>query len=176
MGTTFRFLSTIEEAHVVLDWFRTLPEKPEESLHEQDSSFYFRKCGPLNSDASKSPVVNVFVPRRKRGVLTTVGEVHFLLTPVSSLPAMNRVSKQFRKWLMQNRCVHSHRPDFVHKWDYFLEGSATNWDPDIFALPAGFEALQQGAYFVAADDNEVVLNRVCRALELRGVQGIEVRS
>jgi hypothetical protein len=58
----------------------------------------------------------------------------------------------------------------MHKWDYFLEGSARNWDPDIFALPTGMTALQSGSYFVAASDNEERLDLVCRILQLRGVE------
>ena len=173
MGTTYRFLATVEEASAVLDWFRGLPEHPVESLREDGSLFYFRDLGPLDADAEKSPVVNVFLPVRKRGVLTTIGEVHFLATPLSAFPALNRVNKQFREWLAENPCVYSHRRDFVHEWDYFLEGSAKNWDPDIHALPAGMAALQRGSYFVAVDDNDFVLDRVRRALQLRGVDGVQ---
>jgi hypothetical protein len=117
--------------------------------------------------------VNVFLPVRKRGELTTIGEVHFLATPLSAFPGLNKVNKLFRKWLLENPCVYSHRPDFVHEWEYFLEGSAKNWDGDIHALPAGIVALQSGSYFVADCDNDFVLDRVCRSLELRGVEGVQ---
>jgi hypothetical protein len=173
MGSTYRFLSTIEEAPAVLDWFRALPERPVEVPRDTGSLFHFRDFGPLDSDAKKSPVVNVFTPTRKRGVLTTIGEVHFLATPLSAFPELNKVNKQFREWLSENQCVYSHRPDFVHEWDYFLEGSTQNWDSDIFALPAGMMALQRGSYFVAADDNEARLDNVCRALQRRGVDGVK---
>jgi len=172
MGTTYRFLATVDEASSVLDWFRLLPEEPVESAHDAGVLFHFREFGPLDSDAKTSPLVSVFMPLRKRSVLTTIGEVHFLATPVSTFPALNRINKRFRDWLKENPCVYSHRPDFEHAWDYFLEGSAKNWDSDIFALPAGMAALKDGSYFVAADDNEVQLDRVCRALELRGIEGL----
>jgi hypothetical protein len=149
MGTTHRFLATVEESSAVLDWFRSLPEQPVE------------------------PLVNVFMPVRKRGVLTTIGEVHFLARPLSAFPALNQVNKRFRNWLRANPCVYSHRPDFVHEWDYFLEGSAREWDSDIFALPAGMAALQRGSYFVSADDNERRLDLVCRAMRLRGIEGVQ---
>jgi hypothetical protein len=173
MATTYRFLATVEEAGVVLNWFRSLPEQPLESPRDVGSLFYFRECGPLDSDAKKSPVVNVFMPIRKRGVLTTIGEVHFLVTPESTFPGLKRIDKQFHGWLRENPCVYSHRPGFIHEWDYFLEGSVKNWDSDVFALPAGLAALQHGSYFVAVDDNEDRLDRVCRALQLRGVEGVE---
>jgi hypothetical protein len=173
MGTIYRFLATVEEASAVLEWFRVHPEQPVENVRESGSLFYFRSFGPLDSNAKKSPVVNVYLPVRKRGVLTTIGEVHFLATPLSAFPGLNKVNKQFRKWLRENPCVYSHRPGFVHEWDYFLEGSAQNWDYDIHALPAGMAALQSGSYFVAGSDNDFVLDRVCRALELRGVEGVQ---
>jgi hypothetical protein len=173
MGATYRFLSTVEEAPVVLDWFRTLPEHPVEHARDAGSLFYFRDFGPLDSDAKKSPLVNVFMPVQKRGVLTTIGKVHFLATPISAFSGLRKVNTRFREWLGANPCVYSHRPDFTHDWDYFLEGSAKNHDADIFALSAGMVALQNGSCFVADQDNEAVLGRVCRALELRGVEGIK---
>ena len=117
-------------------------------------------------------MVSVFLPVRKRGVLTTIGEVHFLATPLSEFPGLHRINKRFRDWLSANPCVYSHKPGFAHEWDYYLEGSAKNWDPEIFALPAGMQALQNGSYFVAGDDNDFVLDRVCQSLELRGVEGL----
>jgi len=173
MGTTYRFLATVEEASAVLDWFRVLPEQPVERSRADGSLFYFREFGSLDPDAKKSPVVNVFLPVQKRGILTTIGEVHFLATPLSAFPGLNKINKRFREWLEDNPRVYSHHPDFAHEWDYFFEGSAKNWDSDIRALPAGMAALQRGSYFVAGDDNDTVLDRVCRTLELRGVEGVQ---
>jgi hypothetical protein len=141
-------------------------------VRDEGVLLYFRQIGPLQSDSKKSPLVIVFPPRRKRGVLTTVGEVHFLATPLSTFPALNKINKRFRDWLGAFPCVFSHRPEFVHDWDYYLEGSCLNCDSDIFALPAGIGQLRNGSYFVAANDNEARLDLVCRALELRGVEGI----
>ncbi|MFT3883796.1 MAG: hypothetical protein QM703_29715 [Gemmatales bacterium] len=176
MATTYRFLATVDEASAVLDWFRAQPGQPVESAREDGSLFYFPDFGPLESDAKKSPVVNVFLPVLKRGVLTTIGEVHFPATPLSAFPGLDKVSKRFRNWLKENPCVYSQRPGFVHEWDYYLEGSAKQWDPDIHALPAGMAALQHGSYFVAGDDNDFVLDRVCRTLELCGVEGVSQRT
>lgn len=172
MGTTYRYLAAVHEASAVLDWFRALPEQPVESARDHGSLFYFRNFGPLDPDAKKSPVVSVYLPVRKRGALTTIGEVHFLATPLTAFPGLNKVSKRFRQWLAGYPCVFSHRPDCVHEWDYFLEGSVRNWEPDIFALPGGLAALQRGSYFVSDEDNDAVLDQVCRALELCGVPGV----
>jgi len=173
VGTNYRFLASVGEETRVLDWIRLLPEHPSESKHEAGSTFYFRDFGPLDPDPSRSPLVSVFVPKRKRGVLTTIGEVHFLATPLSAFPGLNKVNKRFRDWLRELPCVYSHRADFVHEWDYFLEGSACNWDSDIFVLPDGMVMLKLGAYFVAQCDHSPTLDLVCRKLELRGVAGIE---
>lgn len=173
MGVTYRFLATVDEASTVLDWFRSLPEQPVERTQDASTWFYFRDFGPFDQDVKKSPLVSVFMPRQKRGVLTTIGEVHFLATPLSAFPGLNKVSKRFREWLRENPCVFSRLPGFVHEWDYFLEGSTRNWDSDIFALPAGLVALKRGSYFVANDDGERQLDLVCRALQLRGVEGVQ---
>ncbi len=173
MGTTYRFLATVEEASVVLDWFRSLPEQVVETTREGGSLFHFGGFGPRHSEAKQSPLVNVFLPVKKRGVLTTIGEVHFLATPISAFPGLNKINKGFRAWLGDKPCVYSHRPAFVHEWSYFLEGSAKNWDPDIFALPDGLAALKRGCYFVAECDDDFVLDGICRSLELRGVEGVQ---
>lgn len=176
MGVTYRFLATVEEGPIVLDWFRSLPDDPVESTREGGTLFYFRDFGPLESETKKSPAVFVYLPAQKRGVLTTIGEVHFLGTPLSAFPGLNNINKRFRAWLAKNPCVFSHRPDFAHEWNHFLEGSAKNWDPDIFALPGGLAALKSGCYFVPGYDNDFVLDRVCRTLELRGVEGLQPRT
>jgi hypothetical protein len=173
MGNTYRFLATVEESSVVLNWFRTLSEQLVETMRDGGTLFYFRDLGPLEPEAKKSPLVNVFIPVRKCGVLTTIGEVHFLATPLTAFPQLNKINKRFRAWLAENPCVYSRRPDFVHEWDYFLEGSSKSRDPDVFAFPAGLAALKQGCYFVAEDDNHFVLDRVCRSLELRDVRGVQ---
>jgi hypothetical protein len=98
MGMTYRFLATVEEAPTVLDWFRSRPERAVESAHDAGSLFYFRDFGTLDSDSKKSPVVNVFTPVRKRGVLTTIGEVHFLATPLTSFPGLNKINKGLKQY------------------------------------------------------------------------------
>lgn len=173
MGATFRFLSGVEEVSLVLDWFRNRPERPIEQRYDHSSIFHFREFGPLQSDAQSSPVVNVFRPIRKKGILTTVGEVHFLAKPITSIPGLHRVSRQFAKWLREYPCIFSRRSANTKEWDYYLEGSIRNYDADIYALPSGMIALQQGCYFVAECDGEHMLSKLIRTLELRGVEGIE---
>lgn len=41
------------------------------------------------------------------------------------------------------------------------------------ATAEGMVALQRDSYFVAVNDNDSVLDHVCRALELRGVEGVQ---
>jgi hypothetical protein len=171
MGATYRFLATVEEGPTVLSWFGSLPEQPVESGRNAGAVFYFPNFGPLGSDPRQSPLVSLFLPARRRGALTTVGEVHFLTTPLSQFPGLNRVSERFHTWLSQHPCVFSRRSP-ISEWDYFLEGSTRNSDSDIFALPGGLEALKSGAYFIAHGDSASVVDRVCRQLELRGIAGI----
>jgi hypothetical protein len=173
MGTTYRFLATVDDGPTVLDWFRARPEPTVETPRPNGSLFYFPDCGPLLSESGRSPLVNVFLPARRRGALTTVGEVHFLGTPLSAFPALKRVDKQFRSWMRQHPLVFSNRPNVAGEWDYLLEGSVRNLDPDIFALPSGLAALQRGTYFVSEADNDRFLDLVCRKLQLRGVTGVE---
>ena len=51
-----------------------------------------------------------------------------------------------------------------------LEGSVRNYDPPVFALPSGLDALNSGRYFVDHRDNAYVLDKLCKALRLRGIQ------
>src|SRR5688572_3254157 len=111
MGGTYRFLATVEEGEAVLNWFRALPDPPVESPHTDGMLCYFRCFGPLKSQ-SDSPLVNIFQPQRARGVLTSIGEVHFLASPIAQFPELNRIAKQFRNWLFQFTRVYSHRRDF----------------------------------------------------------------
>ena len=53
---------------------------------------------------------------------------------------------------------------------HFLEGSVQNIARQIFALPSGLEALNEGQFFVANSDNEVVLDGLCKTLRLRGIK------
>ena len=91
MGTTYRFIEEPKSTSDVLEWFRALPQPPAEHLMTHGFVLYFREMGPLvynakgDVDANRCPVVNLFLPKTKRSVLWTVGEVHFLATPLRQL-------------------------------------------------------------------------------------------
>lgn len=176
MGSTFRYLAIDDEAESVPAWFRGLADPPEEFSRERGAAFYFRALGPLvqradGIDPDASPLVFLFAPRRVRGVLWTAGEVHFRPTPLRErFPSLAATSRKFGKWLAQHELVFSRRARPARDWSYYLEGSLRNFDPDIYALPKAAAALARGQYFVADDDGEATLDRVCQALRLRGVQ------
>jgi hypothetical protein len=83
MGVTYRFIADPSEPSEVLSWFRDLKIAPELVEKEHGVLLYFRESGPLQMqshgtvDFKRSPVVSVVLPRVQRGVLWTVGEVHF---------------------------------------------------------------------------------------------------
>ena len=157
MGVSYRFLATVDEGRLVLEWFRALKERPTESERENGTLFYFGQFGQLSSETQNSPLVNVFLPARRRNVLTTIGEVHFLATPITRFVGLSKLNRDFRDWLKANLCVFSHDPSSIREWDYYLEGSVRNHDGEIYALPGGIDALKNGAYFVA-DDEEVFVH------------------
>ena len=137
---------------------------------------HFSTIGPLvdrpdgTIEPSESPVVTVFLPRTRRGVLWTVGEVHFLATPLRGrFPELHKISSKFRKWLSVHECVFSSKKN-VHSYDYYLQGSVRNCDSEVFALPCGLEALRNDQYFVADDDTDHRLQVLCQSLRLRGLQ------
>jgi hypothetical protein len=173
MGTTYRFLAEIDEARLIIDWFRELPEPPTESRHEDGILLYFEKLGPILEDSKSSPLVNVFLPKKTHGVLTTAGEVHFLASPMKNFPQLADVNRKFRKWLKQYHLVFTRKPVHDNRYDYFLEGSIKNWDSDVYALPRGLKELDKGKYFVSHNDNDLVLDQLCKQLRLRGVEGLK---
>ncbi len=73
------------------------------------------------------------------------------------------------KHVRHGQCVYAGPYPKVSEWAYYLEGSVQNYDPPIHAFPSGLEALRRGQYFVGDDDNELVLDRLCAALRLRGL-------
>ena len=175
MGTAYRFVADPAGPSEVVDWFRSLSSPPLEAPAGRGLVLHFQNVGPLsmsadgNIDPKASPLATVFPPRLRRGVLWTVGEVHFLPTPLRKLfPGLHSISVAFSRWLSERDCVFSvdrATDDFSH----YLEGSVRNHDQPIFAFPSGLAALRSGRYFVGDDDNEYMLDRLCTALRLRGV-------
>jgi hypothetical protein len=174
MGTTYRFIADPHEPSEVLAWFRALSVPPTEVEKERGVLLLFGEPGSLAYDASgaidakASPLVSIFSPRVRRGILWTVGEVHFLSTPVRKrFPALHRVSSAFSDWLSTRHCGYSDQND---EFGYYLEGSIKNFDSAVFAFESGLRALRAGRYFVADDDTEFLLDQLCQKLRLRGVE------
>ena len=176
MGTIHRFLAIEDEAKGVVNWFSNLSFLPQVVPNESSIIVYFSAIGSLvysqdgTIDHKKSPLVNLFPPYLKRGVLWTAGEVHFLATPLRRLfPKLERVNNEFKVWLSQFDKVFSRRPGFTSKWDDFLEGDLRSYDIDIYAMPKAMAALERGQYFVGGEDNDVLLDKLCKQLRLRGM-------
>lgn len=176
MGTSYRFIADPAEPSPVLEWFRSATSSPTEVSTSRSTVFHFKDLGPVmylpdgNPDKVRSPVATVFSPTVKRGVLWTVGEVHFLPTSLSvKFPKLDAVSRAFARWLKQQPCMFSNKPGDANEFNYYLEGSTRNYDPPLYAFPSGLEALRQGQYFVSDDDNDLRLDKLCMALRLRGV-------
>jgi hypothetical protein len=174
MSSTVRYLAVDGEDAIVLDWFGRHDPAPRQVRTERNHVLYFRDLGPLaydakgEIDARASPVITLFPARQRRSILWTAGEVCFLATPLRErFPGLHRIRRQFVTWLSQFELVHD-RPPGV--WDDYLQGTIKHYDSRVYALPGASTALRRGTYFVGDDDNEVVLDRLCRALALRGVQ------
>jgi hypothetical protein len=179
MGTSYRFIEEPKQSSEVVEWFRALPQPPVEHATAHGVVLYFREMGSLayddkgEVDSEKCPVVNLFLPRAKRGVLWTVGEVHFLATPLRRLfPDLHKIRSKFSRWLSARDCIFTN-PIAICPYDYYLEGSIRNFDCPVYALESGLAAIRRERYFVAERDNEFVLDKVCRALSLRGVECAE---
>ena len=113
--------------------------------------------------------MTVFLPAPRREILWTVGEVHFL--PTLSLPEgkpLQSIVRAFAKWLKDKQKIYDQSPKVASPLAYYIEGSAKNRG-DIYALPSGLEHLERGGYVISHGDNELVVDRVCRQLRLRGI-------
>lgn len=175
MGSTYRFVSAPGETAEVLSWFRELNAPPREVVTDRSTVLLFEHQGPLRYaddgtvDGKLSPVATLFLPTVRRGTLWTVGELHFLATPLRKLyPGLHRIVLDFSKWLEAHECVFSNKRS-VNPYNYYLEGSVRNHDAPIFAFDSGLRALSSGRYFVGAADNEAVLDKLCKQLRLRGI-------
>jgi hypothetical protein len=176
MGTTYRFIAIPDESSEVLEWFRNLENPPTEVGTEYGFVLYFREMGELSYDesgginAKLSPVVTIFLPKIRRGILWTLGEVHFLATPFrQQYPLLYNISRAFNKWLSGHELVYSSKRN-DNPFSYYLEGSAKNKGSDIYAFKLGFDEIKSGRYFVSEDDNEARLDKICGYLRLRGLE------
>lgn len=178
MGKSFYFLEDPDHAaSAVLEWFRCQGGRPQETTTEFGVVLYYPAFGPLQRtetgeiNADASPLVTLVLPTRRRGILWTVGEVHFRPKNVRSVsPRLNSIQAKFQTWLEAQELVFENRPGAENAFAYYLEGGSQNQSPLIFALPNALAALRRGQYFVADRDNGSVLDRVCQTLRLRGVE------
>lgn len=174
MGKIYRFAEAPSTASEVLRWFLALEQPPMDVHRPKGVTLHFDHYGSLAIDGSgildpaASPLVSIFLPQVRRGILWTIGEVHFLATPLRKrFPPLQAVSSAFSAWLAGHEQIFP--PKGQDDFSYFLEGSVRNNHPPVFALPSGLAAIREGRYFVGDDDNDSYLDRICRALRLRGV-------
>ena len=175
MGSTFRFIADPALAQPVVDWFRALPFPPEEVPTQRGMVLNFPACGKLSYSldgiviGDGSPVATLFMPRVERGVLWTVGELHFRATRMPErFPDLAKISSSFSRWLKSHTCVYSNKAS-ENEFAYFLEGSVKNYDTPVYAFASGLAALSSGQYFIGDDDNKHILENLCCVLRLRGV-------
>ena len=175
MSMTYRFIEDPAITSAVRQWFQDLPSPPEETETERAIVLYFRALGPLTYTASGeintklSPVATLYLPRLVRGTLWSVGEVHFLAATLKEqFPELHKIKTAFAKWLRQFEIVFSNKPAGPSEWNYYLEGSVKNYDPPIFGLPSGYQAIQNGQYFISDGESDSVIDKVCASLRLRG--------
>ena len=181
-GTTYRFICDPGASNPVAEWFRALPDAPAEIQGKGVLWLHFRTLGPLakaaeNSfDLERSPLAGLVLPTVRRGILWTVGKVHFMpIRMRSTYPRLHAISASLRKWLETFDCVLSNQPGFRNEWDYYFEGSVKNGAP-VYALSGGLDALRRGQYFVNRDSDDFVVDKFCAQLRLRGIQCEPIRE
>lgn len=174
MATTYYFLSAPTEQDV-LHWFRDQPEVAEEHPNDERVLLFYRQFGPLaqnndgSADATMSPLTSVLFPKIRRGVIWTVGEVHFLYKSKAGFSDLERLRRRFQKWLQSHPIIWDRRHDGREGYGYYLEGGIKNIADKVFALPSGNIAHEAGQYFVAEGTGDYVLDVLCKSLRLRGV-------
>jgi hypothetical protein len=166
----------------VAEWFRALPDAPEETEGKGVRWLHFRSLGPLarvsddSFDLERSPLVGLVMPTVRREILWTIGKVVFVPRPLrKQYPRLHAISVSLRKWLATFDCVLSNQPGFRNEWDYYFEGTARSGAP-VYALSGGLDALRRGQYFVNRDSDDFVVDKFCAQLRLRGIQCEPIRE
>ena len=163
-------------SETVLEWFDGQSQQLDVIRKDATVSIHFEDFGPIGTDESGnfaahlSPLVSVFLPRTRRGILVTVGEVHFFPSNLArAFPGLERVRRRFKSWLDTNSVAYdrkdSHRPEST----YFFESGILNVADRITALPSGEALLTNGTYFVPDRSPELMLDILCKTLRLRGI-------
>jgi hypothetical protein len=169
-----RFIEAPDTPCSALNWFRDQDLPFNEHVFDWGAALDFSGLGELrlnpdgSIDADRSPLVAVYLPKVRRGILWTVGEVRFCPVPLRQFPELQRFRRSFLRWFEQCPLIYDHHPSTAHEFDYYLEGSAQNWGP-IRAFPSGLFALQKGQYFISRFETDDSLRTLCKTLALRGV-------
>jgi hypothetical protein len=169
-----RFIEDPSQTSSVLQWFRRQDLVGEESSTDWGIALFFRSLGPLRHkpdgsiDSERSPIVTIHLPRARRQILWTVGEVHFLSMPLNQFHRLASLRRSFLRWFKEYPLIYDHPRNGPHEFDYYLEGSAMNWGP-IRAFPSGMSALKAERYFVSCRESDGSLSTLCKKLRLRGV-------
>jgi hypothetical protein len=176
VASTYYYLERPAPESEALKWFRELEQPPVEIPREHDIVLLFKHLGDIefdemgNVDSARSPAVIIDYPKVRRGIFWTVGEVHFLTkrnAPTGR--AITKIQKQFQDWLYSFPAILGPSTPSGDDRSYYLEGSIQNYAERLLAFPSALQALQQEQYFVHVDDNDFVLDRICKKLRLRGV-------
>lgn len=175
MSVAYHFLASERDFHLVTTWFSALENETTVSERPDGIWLYFREMttAPLpNSEhinQKTTPLVWISKPKNRSGLLWTDAEVCFTATPLKSqFPELNKISMQFAKWLKQFDLVFAWTADVTPEWSYYLEGGIRGVSEKLYALPDAMAALRNGRYFVHHQANDSVLDKVAKALRLRG--------
>ena len=159
-----RFIEDPSHPSTVLEWFQRQEFVPEESAFDWGVALVFRSIGSLQY----GPDGSIHLPKVRRQILWTVGEVHFRPSPLSQFPKLATLRRSFLRWFEGCPIIYEQHPAGEHKFDYYLEGSAMNWGP-IRAFPSGMTAIKSERYFVSCRESDGALSTLCKKLRLRGV-------
>src|SRR5215468_11777740 len=168
-----RFVEAPEIPCSALQWFRDQDLATNEHMFDWGAALYFSSLGQLRRrsggsiDSERSPAVTVHLPRVRRGILWTVGEVRFCAVPLSQFPELERLRRSFLRWFQKHPLIYDTHPAGEHRFDYYLEGTSRNIAGPIHAFPSGLASLENGQYFISRLDKHP--DTLCRKLALRGV-------
>jgi len=173
VGERFSYLALEDDFKLLTAWFAEVPHEVTVNERSDRLIYYYRGLAKqaLTADAeqSKSPLVFIMKPQKRRRTLWTDGEVLFTPTPFRrQFPALHRTCQSFAGWLRSFDLVFGQKSGSPFAWNYYLEGGIQNSDAELFALPRAMEALRQGQYFVHYRDSQARLETLSKALRLRG--------
>jgi hypothetical protein len=167
MAERFSFLALEDDFKLLTAWFDKVPHEVTVNERPERLIYYYQGLAKQaltpEVDQSKSPLVFVIRPQKRRRTLWTDGEVLFTPTPFRrQFPALHRTCQSFAKWLRGFDLVFGQKSGSPSDWNYYLEGGIQNSDAELFALPQAKEALSHGQYFVHHRDKESRLETVSR--------------